>query len=300
MQHVDMSKAFMQMSARYRAMAARPVLGKALWWLGMLLVSFVLWIGLAVATVALAQDVGTQELETEDLAGGHHARGWDVTLGGGIGVAPSYDGASKYTIRPIPFASIKYGDLLTLGASGISLNVLGSGPLHAGPVIGYMGGRKESDDSHLRGLGNVSAAGTAGMFATYEYGAFEFEGTARQSVTRTSEGFVAELEAAYKHRLAPRTVMQIGPVVDIIDGNYAQTFFGVTAQQSRNSGLRVYTPSAGVKDVGLNFAVTYRLSDHIILRGFAGVKELVGDAGNSPIVRQKTQGSAGFGAAYHF
>jgi outer membrane scaffolding protein for murein synthesis (MipA/OmpV family) len=42
------------------------------------------------------------------------------------------------------------------------------------------------------------------------------------------------------------------------------------------------------------------MSEHIVLRGFAGVKELVGDAGDSPIVQQKTQGSVGVGAAYHF
>jgi outer membrane scaffolding protein for murein synthesis (MipA/OmpV family) len=250
---------------------------------------------------ARAQDVNEQTLEQGDLGPEKPLKGWDFTVGGGIGIEPKYEGGKRYHIQPIPFVSIRYDNLLTVGAEGVSLNLLGAGRFQAGPVIGYQSGRNESDDTSLHGLGNVPAAVTAGAFAAYELGSFEFKGTARQAVSRTKNGFLGAVEASYKIRLIPQTLMlAVGPVVEFVDGNYNQTYFGVTPQQSARSGLRVFTPGAGVKDVGINLSLTYRLTDHVLFRGFASLKELVGDSADSPIVKQKTEEIVGIGAAYHF
>jgi outer membrane scaffolding protein for murein synthesis (MipA/OmpV family) len=42
------------------------------------------------------------------------------------------------------------------------------------------------------------------------------------------------------------------------------------------------------------------LEQHVLLRSFGGVRELVDDTGSSPIVQSRLQGFLGVGAAYHF
>ncbi len=57
---------------------------------------------------------------------------------------------------------------------------------------------------------------------------------------------------------------------------------------------------AGSNEAGLSFGLTYRWSQHVLLRSFGGVRELVDDTGSSPIVQSRTAGFLGIGAAYHF
>jgi outer membrane scaffolding protein for murein synthesis (MipA/OmpV family) len=47
-------------------------------------------------------------------------------------------------------------------------------------------------------------------------------------------------------------------------------------------------------------ALTYHYSQHVLLRGFATIKELTGSFADSPIVESKTQAVIGVGAGYHF
>jgi outer membrane scaffolding protein for murein synthesis (MipA/OmpV family) len=201
----------------------------------------------------------------------------------------------------VPFVSITYGQRFSLGTDGLKANVLPSGHFKAGPMLSYLGGRKESDDSAaLHGLGNIQPSLTAGAFASYEMRPFEISATIRQAVIHTGNGLQGEVGASYGLRLSNRLIVKIGPEFTFANGTYTKTFFGVTPAQSARSGLHVFTPSGGVKDVGIQLGGNYDLSEHWLLRGIASIKELVGDAGSSPIVHSRTEVFAGFGAAYRF
>ncbi len=181
------------------------------------------------------------------------------------------------------------------------MNAINWNGFRAGPVVGFEGGRDQSDDSRLNGLGDIQPSATAGIFAAYRFGPFEALATARQAIIHTSNGFTGLALVNYRARLIPQKLdFSAGPDLEFADSQYDRTWFGVTAGQSAQSGLPVFTPGAGVKDVGLHTSLTYYYSDHLLLRGFASVKELTGDIANSPIVQSKTQALVGIGAAYHF
>jgi outer membrane scaffolding protein for murein synthesis (MipA/OmpV family) len=50
----------------------------------------------------------------------------------------------------------------------------------------------------------------------------------------------------------------------------------------------------------LQASLLYKLDDHWGLRGVSSVRELVGDAGSSPIVRARTQFFTGLGITYRY
>jgi outer membrane protein len=254
----------------------------------------------AFATGALAQDIDEQQVESRGLAR-PNVEGWQLTIGGGIGVKPKYEGSSSYGATPLPFVSLTYDQRLSLGAEGLKANVLPQGNFKAGPMLGYFGGRNESDDSAaLHGLGNIQPSLTAGGFASYDFRPFEISGSVRQSVIHTKNGLQAQLEASYGFKPMDHLAIKIGPEITFADGSYTKTFFGVTSAQAARSGLHVFTPSGGVKDIGIELSGNYELTEHWLLRGIANLKQLVGDAGDSPIVHSNTEVFAGLGIAYRF
>lgn len=265
-------------------------------------VAFVAVLASALVPAAVhAQTLSEEEIEQQGLAGQSREGDWNVVLGPGLVGRPVYPGASDMRMRLIPMFLIQYRDTYFLGTSGLGMNLVRWKGLRAGPVLGYEGGRKETDAPQLFGLGNISAGMTAGGFASYRYGPWEIYGTARQAVTHGSSGLTALIRLDYRVRLIPDSLnFSIGPEVSLADGQANRTWFGISTDQSLQSGLSTFTPGGGVRDVGLHAGLTYRFSDHILVHAFGQVKELTGDIANSPIVQNKTQSLAGLGLAYRF
>lgn len=227
---------------------------------------------------------------------------WDITLGGGIGMKPTYEGAKDYKATPLPFITIRYEELLFLSGEGVGVNVLSLGHFRAGLTAGYEAGRAQNDDSHLHGLGHIDDSLIGGAFAAYALGSYEFTAQVRQALTATRNGLQASFGGTYGLRVDDRLHLRFGPSVTIADREYMQTWFGITPTQAVNSSthLSAYAPSGGVKDVAFRLTSVYDITKHWKLDGVAEAKELVDDAGNSPIVQSKTQGLLGLGVAYHF
>lgn len=250
---------------------------------------------------AWAQSLQEEGLEQQGLGTVATMDNWNVSLGLGLAIKPKFPGAGDYHARPIPFVSIIYGDPFFLGPSGLGMNVIDWNGLRAGPVIGFLGGRNQDDDPHLNGLGNISASITAGLFANYRLGPIEIAGTVRQAVTHSNNGLLGLVRVDYHIPALPQDwEATIGPDLEFANVRYDETWFGVSQDQSVQSGLSPYNSGAGVKDVGLHANLTYFYSENILLRMFASIEQLTGDDANSPIVQNKMQSLIGFGVAYHF
>jgi outer membrane scaffolding protein for murein synthesis (MipA/OmpV family) len=251
---------------------------------------------------ASAQVIQQQVLEQQDLTQQQPSPGsWSVTLGAGIGTAPVYPGADTDKVRAIPLAQIVYDKTLFIGTEGIGLNLINSHGFRAGPLLSYIGGRNEDSDPRLNGLGDIHASLTAGAFASYRVGRFEFGATVRQAVTQTDNGLVGLVQADYLIPLLNRrTLITFGPDLEFANARYDQTWFGVTGSQSLSSGLPLFSPGAGVRDVGVHATLTHHYTEHFTLRAFISAKEITGDDANSPLIENRTQVLFGVGLAYHF
>ena len=233
---------------------------------------------------------------------------WSLRIGGAALMAPSYEGSDRFKARPLPLVDLNWRDTVFLDTRrGLGANVFkmtdpqGRGALKIGPFVNWRFARKESDDDDLRGVGNVKGGIDAGAFANYTFGRLEFDLAGKRNLSESDLG--GTVEAGLRYRLAPigRTMASFGPRATWADGDFMKTYFGVPAAKASAAGLAAYTPSSGIKDVGIGAAVIHPLGGNWALTGFGGYSRLVGDAADSPLVKQRgtpNQFSIGFGISY--
>lgn len=251
-------------------------------------------------TLARAQQtLESQALEQQGLT--QVQTDWSGTIGAGLALAPRYPGADSQRLRPVPLVSIDYDDRVSVGPLGIGVAAVRWNGLRAGPVLGLQGGRRDSDDPRLEGLGDISTSVTGGLFANYTRGPLEVSATARQAITHSSNGLSGLFQVNLRHVFPmARTFVAAGPDLEFGNGDFERTWFGISPAQVTTSGLPVYAPRPGINRVGLHADLTYRVTRHILWRFFARLSDITGDAAHSPIVERRTQIDIGAGIAYHF
>lgn len=262
---------------------------------------FFLLVGAALApTLGWAQQsLEDQALEQQGLT--QPQAGWTGTVGAGLALVPRYPGASTARVRPAPLISIDYSDRVSIGPLGIEVAAARWNGLRAGPVLGLEGGRRESDDPRLDGLGDISPSVTGGLFATYIRGPLEVSATARQAISHSTNGLSGLFQIDVRHAFGmARAFVAAGPDLEFGNGDFERAWFGISAAQAATSGLSVYAPRAGINRVGLHAGLTYRATRHLLWRFFARLSDITGDAVQSPIIERRAQVAVGAGIAYHF
>ncbi len=170
--------------------------------------------------------------------------------GGGRG--PSLSGAARYRTEPIFLGSLAYRGLAYLGAAGLGSSEIFAPGFHYGPILDFSGGRNETSDKHLHGLGNISPTVAAGVVGLWRFEGFELIGIVRQAVFHTNYGLVGRVQVDRRIVLMPgKLILLGGPLADFGNGRYERTWFGVSQHQSAISGIPTYTPIGGVADAGL-------------------------------------------------
>lgn len=226
---------------------------------------------------------------------------WEVSIGGGAAGQPVFPGAARYRTEPIFLGSLAYRGLAYLGPAGLGSSEIFSPGFHFGPVLDFSGGRNETSDKHLQGLGNITPTITAGAIGLWRFEGFELIGIVRQSVIHTNYGLVGRVQLDRRITLIPGTLTLLaGPEADFGNGRYERTWFGVSQEQATASGLPQYTPVGGVADAGLLLNLDYHYSEHILVRTFGEFRWLYGSAARSPIVQNNFQAIFGVGVAYSF
>jgi outer membrane protein len=115
-----------------------------------------------------------------------------------------------------------------------------------------------------------------------------------------NQGTLARLDVSYFVPVNSHLILSVGPGITWASNEYTQTFFGVTAAQSANSGLPTYNADGGLNSVRLSAAALYRFNRHWSGSASVSVSELRGDAANSPITQSTTRNVFFAGALYRF
>jgi MipA family protein len=226
---------------------------------------------------------------------------WEVSIGGGAAGGPVFPGAARYRTEPIFLGSLAYRGLAYLGPAGLGSSEIFSPGFHFGPVVDFSGGRNETSDKHLRGLGDITPTIAVGVIGLWRFERFELIGIVRQAVIHTNYGLVGRIQFDRRITLIPGVLTLLaGPEADFGNGRYERTWFGVSQKQAAASGLPAFTPVGGVADGGLLLNLDYRYSEHIVVRTFGEFRWLFGAAARSPLVQENTQAVFGVGIAYSF
>jgi outer membrane scaffolding protein for murein synthesis (MipA/OmpV family) len=252
---------------------------------------FVVCCGIAVPARAQAQDRPNKE--------------WDVTLGMGAAIRPTYEGSDQYIVSPAPLAHVIWRDAVSLGMDGLSAYWRQEN-LRVGGGLVFGGGRTQSSgafrqgDGRLWGMGDVPAALGLRGFADYRLGPVELNASLTKFTANGNDGVLVNFGIGLPYKLTETTMVRASVSANWADQDYMQTFFGVTPTQSFNSGYAQYNARAGIKDVTFGLGVTQQLSQHWALRVDGRLARLTGDAENSPIVFSKTQAVVMSAISYRF
>jgi outer membrane protein len=230
-----------------------------------------------------------------------------ATVGAGIQTYPRYPGASAQRTGPLPLVDVdRPGAPIRFKApdQGLGFGLLGRGSrIDFGPAVQWEYSRRAGRDVPA-GIPDVGFTVEAGGFVQTMLGeSVRVRAEGRQGIGG-HKGAVLDLSA--DALLRPRggaTLFSIGPRLRLSDGRYQRTWFGVTPAAAAATGLPSFTPRAGVHAAGLWSSVRQRLGGPWGVYGFAGYDRLIGDAGDSPLVRRygrRDQLSAGAALTYSF
>ena len=215
---------------------------------------------------------------------------WRLSLGAAAIVRPDYLGSSRYQVTALPALDVRYRDIAFVttfgGLPAAGVNLIRSGGLLAGPIIRLRFARDQDNNPALRGLGDVNAAAEIGGFIEYRATNFRLAAEVRRGVGG-HEGIVANLRADAVVRPVQGLTVSFGPRLNLGDGEFTRTYFGITPQQSARSGYAPFRPSGGVTSIGAGVFANYALSRNIALQGALEYQRLQGGALDSPIVSRR-------------
>lgn len=241
---------------------------------------------------------------------------WEIRIGAGARYVAKYEGSDEMKARALPLVDISWKDLVFLNPrSGLGVHVYDEGGLTVSASVGYVFARDASDSSALRGMGDIDETAAANLTLKYDLGLL----TPYASVSRHLGGSEGTLVKAGVGAIAPLALLSggvkpqetgdegpKGPVLKFgvsatwADDNYMESYFGVNPAQSSASGHPRYSPESGFKSVDLEAGVIWLLAENWAVKAQVGYSRLLGDAKDSPIVRDDGRLSGGLFLSYRF
>lgn len=223
-------------------------------------------------------------------------------IGVGGTAAPDYEGGDDYEGGPAVFGKWTfnngmYGELGGTAEAGQAARLSGnlipsrwSENWKAGPLLQYRPGRKGVDNDRVDDMENIEHTGEVGAFVGYELGRWDFVLAGSADVGDVHNGVVADLEVGYDWPMNDRWTFSFSGNTSYASGNYMDTYFGVSREDSLRSGLQEYDADGGIKDVGAGVAVHYTPWKHWGILGGVNYYRLVGDADDdSPVVDEGSE-----------
>jgi MipA family protein len=276
---------------------------------------------LSIALIASASPAFAQSGPPEGVSRSEDRNSLTLGIGGGIG--PEYEGASDYGFQPGGIIQGKvngfdfqvrgpniYIDLIR-DAPGSKLNVI------AGPVAQIQSDRTSQGDikdPRVALLGTRDTAVELGGYVGVGIKGFlippaslTFDLAFVHDVAGAHDSFILTPGVALSSPVSQRTFARLGVSADYVGGGYGQTYFDVAANPAPGALSAYATDGAGFKSIGSTLLLTHDLGGDNrkgwALFGLGGYKRLLGQYGDSPIVRDA--GSADqflgvVGVAYSF
>ena len=223
------------------------------------------------------------------IPGAHAA---DYQIGGGLGVAPDYEGSSDYEPVPVPVGQANFDNGMYVELLGLNLraNLIPSNFWRLGPVYNYRAERDNVENNRVDRLDEVSDANEFGLFGGFEWQNWYVFLEYLADTGEAHDGSYGTLKGGYNWIINKEWAMTFGAFGTYADDDYMETYFSVDAANAARSGLNQYKADGGMKDIGLDFGVNWAFAQNWDLRGLFQLKQLVGDADeDSPVVDEGSE-----------
>lgn len=234
-----------------------------------------------------------------------HAADVKYRLGVGAAMVPDYEGSEDTTVVPgILFSAVwDEGYFIKTAGTALRANVLADKMWSVGPALQYRMTRDDDvDNTAVSRMQKIDSTVEGGIFAGFNNAGKDASIQWVTDLSDEHDGSLITLAAGYRIKKGDYKIRG-GVSTTYADDDYMDTYFSVNAANVGTSGLPFYKAEAGVKDIGVDLTVSSGISDNWDLSGTLGVKSLLGDAKDSPVVDQEgdsTQLSLAIMAIYNF
>jgi outer membrane protein len=228
----------------------------------------------------------------------------DVDLGAVAAIVPRAEGrlATRFVLLPTVSAQWSNGIFAAPGAVGMRLS--GNPRWNVGPLLTY-GVKPERADSlaHRETLG-VEAGGFLSYNVAYN---ITLSSQALYGGGHDNRGARFTGAANYNIRLSPHQSLDLRAGFTAVNASYMNSYFGVSAQASRQFALSPYYwrlspyyPGAGVKNVFATVSWNIELSPKYAVRAGGSESRLMKVPAGSPLVTQRNNPSLFTQLTYHW
>lgn len=223
-----------------------------------------------------------------------------IDLGAGLMAQPRYPGSDETIFVPYPLFAVGRFYVPGVGDVGGGDSVR---RITVYPSFNFIGKREASDSNELEGMEDVDWALEVGLGVAYRYDWIRGFVEVRQGFNGYS-GQVADFGLDAIATPTEDLTLTLGPRAGWGSSDYMKTYFGISASEAADSPLydNSYDAGAGFNTVGLAATANYALTEKVTLRMLGGWNRLIGDAGDSPIVKagSENQFYGGAGLTYRF
>jgi MipA family protein len=255
---------------------------------------------MSLTSMAVSPLVLAQPIDDDDA--------WHFNVGMGVIAQPKYPGSHETRAGIIPVFNaakgrFQIGALAGAGVPlGVSYTMIQEGPWRLGLGIGTGLGnsRTANDGTALSSLGEIKQTTLGSVSGSYSEGAVSASASIIRDIGGHQQGTRALVDVMFNTRLMDKWVLSAGPGMTLMDSQYAQTYYGVTAAQSASSGYGTYNAAAGINALRIGASANYEISREWSLGVRLSVSKLQGNASNSPTVKNDAQSSYGLFANYRF
>jgi outer membrane protein len=211
-------------------------------------------------------------------------------FGVGISAGPSYPGSDDIELGPwVTMRNASFGEPGKAELDGFAFF----------PSFGYVGERKAEDDGHLTGMDDIDRAYELGGRVNYGFGHMTSYVTTRVGFGG-HDGITGEVGFRYRTDISDRLTLWSGLEAQYGNGSYNETYFGVSPHEALASGFEAYDPNGGVTKASAKFSARYSLNEVTAVLGEVEYGRLVGAAGDSPLVEDRTQPVVRLGISRNF
>jgi MipA family protein len=235
------------------------------------------------STTAQAQtpaDNAAQTSTISELLGTHT----DVSIGVGAGIDQRYMGAKDFRFEALPTFNISRGIFFADFIRGAGVQYQTASGFYISETFNYDYGRADENDffrpgsDYLKGMGEVKGTVTSTVTLSQRIAPW-------LSVNAQAE-FQFGLESTALQTAVDTIVFDLDAKLG--DGQYNQTYFGVTPSQSINSGLRPYSPGAGLYAISLAATWTHKFDKHWSADLMLDATRYTNTVADSPVVQRRT------------
>ncbi|MGC1549012.1 MAG: MipA/OmpV family protein [Rhodanobacter sp.] len=256
----------------------------------------VLFALVAISSVAHADADSTSSFSTES-----------TYLGGGVAYVPRYAGSKEYRAAGVFDASAMFKNgIFVDGTQGVGYRFKFSDQFYATAAVGMDPGRTDKNDfarpgaDFLKGMGDIKAAALASIGMGFRF-------NDRSDVSLMASKAVGHAYGTTLHVMGhvvawkgDNDSIDLNGAVHYGNGDYNQTYFGVSTVQSQRTGFAHFTPGSGIYAVTASATWTHQLSAHWITRVSAGATRYMHSVVDSPVVQDKLGYIVGSSIDYRF